>query len=416
MVGIRTEFSDHDFALIIKSDLCVRGFIDTEMLETLSPEKLLSDMNEFDEKYGGGMPEERKKDLWQRLGKDLPNFLFVNCLMDYGNIGTSESLRLGLLDVYKMNPSLFRPGDDFWRSLDSMEAERAFMILGSQLFRLTGMFRTDFEKVVLPSWWGMMDFLHRECNDDAGNFFLAACRLLGVHHNDPDALNKIECILSRTSSIIRKKKYGMKFAWGPKIGALLLSSMTDNLRGFNFLSGVNREQVKNLKAPVDSAVIRVMLNTGLVKIRYVSSSLKEGRIMRGDMTKVCQETMDEISRRLNLFSIELDHYIWEIGSLVCKHRGRFCFLCPMDSLCESWQHEYVRESSGKDYRERCFSFARPQTARNALYLRGCENCPYSGKCEPLKRGMRFPSFNKTYQVRHIKPSRKRGLLRFLNKR
>lgn len=152
---------------------------------------------------------------------------------------------------------------------------------------------------------------------------------------------------------------------------------------------------------MDSAVIRVMLNTGLVKIVHVNPEVREGRFTRSILTEVCQLAMELMAGRLGLIPIELDEYVWSVGTTACKHRGKFCFICPLTGICDSWIYGYVKESSGAEYLERCFSFARPQTHKNALYLRGCRNCKYKDKCllvDPSK-GVRHPVFNDKYAVK-----------------
>ena len=392
------------FLIKTRTKILIKGFIDADILSRISnPKLLLDEMAAFTDRLAGGSLDAAKEALRQKLGEDLPNFLFISAIMDYGNIATSRTLQLVLLDLYKKYPFLFRPNDRFWDDLlkNDQQAE-AWRVLETLLLPLSGLFRTDFLDVVVPNWVGIIKFLRDSCEGDASNFFNFACRKLGLSENDPNALRKFQERMFSKSSVDRlKEELGIEFSLGPKTGSLLLSLMTENGRGFGVLRGVNREQTAKLAPPVDSAVIRVMLNTGLVKITHVNPQRKEGRFTRSILTAVCQRSMELMAGRLELMPIELDEYIWSIGTTACKHRGKFCYICPLTVMCDSWIYGYVKESSGAKYRDRCFSFARPQTQKNALYLRGCETCPHQGQCRVIDETMatRHPTYNEEYSVR-----------------
>lgn len=356
----------------------------------VSPERILKESDAFIDRFSPSPPDLRREQLKDELGGDLANFLFISSLMDYGNIGTSETLSLHLRDLYRKFPFLFRPDDPFWKSFEKIDPNKAGKILSSILMSLSGLFRTDFENVVVPNWINMVRFLREKCNNDAANFFIYITKCLLIDSNDPMALARFQNLLQRSKDRKNlKEQLGMNFSLGPKIGVLLFSVLTDNRRGFGLLKGVSREQIKGLKAPVDSAVIRVMLNTGLVKITFVTPERREGRFTRTDMTEVCQRAMDILAEKLGILPIELDMYIWAVGTMPCKHRGRFCFICPLTEICDSWKYGYVKESSGAEYTYRCFSFARPQTGQNALYLRCCHTCPHQSLCRETNIPMKI---------------------------
>jgi len=377
----------------------VRGFIDQEIVGRISsPEDFLNNANAFLDRFAVSSPDKRRQDIRNELSSDLPNFLFIGAIMNYGNIGTSETLSLHLMDLHRRYPFLFRPNDAFWTRLDTLDLNKAAKIMGSLLMPLSGLFRTDFQKVVVPNWTATIQFLRKSCDGNAGNFFFHMTRSLKIRQDDPSALNTIQNSLDEQKRKKLKEQLCIDFALGPKTGLLLLSVMTENRRGFGVLEGVSKEQVKGLKAPVDSAVIRVMLNSGLVKIMSVAPEREEGKFTRSVMTEVCQHAMDILAEKLGILPIELDEYIWGVGTIPCKHRGAFCFICPMTEICDSWRHGFVKESSGAEYLERCFSFARPQTAKNALYLRGCQTCPHQSSCEVVnaQTGIRHPKFGSEY--------------------
>jgi hypothetical protein len=399
---ITSFYDDEKFLIRSGSKIWVKGFIDRSVLNRISdPDRLLEEMTAFSDMVAGYPRSVAKNNLRNRLGGDLANFLFISSIMDYGNIATSRTLHLVLLDLYDRYPFLFRPHHRFWDEiLSGGRDSESWRILETILMPLSGLFRTDFLRVVVPNWSAVIKFLRNSCEGDASNFFIFATRRLGLRADDAEALRKIQEKFSDMESANRLKDLlGIEFSLGPKTCLLLLSLMTDNRRGFGVLRGASREQTARLSAPVDSAVIRVVLNTGLVKITYVNPLRKEGRFTRSTMTAACQRSVDLMAEHLGLMPIELDEYIWSVGTTACKHRGRFCYVCPLTSLCDSWIYGYVKESSGADYLERCFSFARPQTQRNALYLRGCENCPSSWRCTPVSERIRHPAFDGRYAVR-----------------
>jgi len=403
-----TRFSGYDFWLEDRQHKAhVRGFLDKDILQRItSSEDFLKNADAFLNQFLLSSPDTRKQEMQNELGDDLANFLFISSILNYGNIGTSETLSLHLMNLYRRYPFMFRPNDKFWVTLNAMNPNQAKKIMDSLLMPLSGLFRTDFRKVVVPNWIAMIKFLRNTCQGDAGNFFYHVIKSLMIKEDDPSALTIIQNLLDEKEREMLKKQLGMDFALGPKTGLLLLSVMTANRRGFGVLKGVSRDQVKGLKAPVDSAVIRVMLNTGLVKITYVTLERREGKFIRSAMTEACQKAMDMFAEKLSILPIELDEYIWAVGTMPCKHRGAFCFICPLTELCDSWKHGYVKESSGAEYLKRCFSFARPQTAKNALYLRGCHTCPHKSSCEviDIQKGICHPKFGQEYISRRYSDS------------
>ena len=405
MTVFLTDFIDNDFAMKSQDHrVAVAGFVDHDIPQRLaSAESFLSGADAFLNRFSLSPPDERKEKMKQEFGNDLANFLFISSVLNYGNIGTSETLFLNLMDLYRRYRFLFRPNDQFWVKLRQMNAEQSKRVMESLLVPLSGLFRTDFRKVIVPSWTASINFIRNACEGDSGNLFHHIARSLMINEDNPSALAIIQGLLSGKGRNRVKKQLGMNFALGPKTVLLLLSVMTENRRGFGVLRGVTREQIKELKAPVDSAVVRVMLNTGLVKITFVNPTLAQGKLARTDLTDVCQRGMDLLAERLGILPIELDEYVWAIGTIPCKHRGAFCFICPLTEICDSWRQGYVRESSGAEYLNRCFSFARPQTEKNALYLRGCQTCPQQSSCILIdaERGIRHPRYGPEYLSRRF---------------
>lgn len=343
---LSTHFSVYDFLLTDKREkVHVQGFLDENILQRItSPKKFLRNMDAFLNQFSLSSSEIHKHEMQHELGSDLANFLFISAVLNYGNIGTSETLSLHLINLYRRYPFMFRPNVKFWVTLDAIKTHEAKRIMGSILMPLSGLFRTDFQKVVVSNWMAIIKFLQNACRGDAANFFYHMTKSLMIKEDDPSALTVIQNILDETKRGKLKKQLGMEFALGPKTGLLLLSIMTANRRGFGVLKGVSRDHVKGLKAPIDSAVIRVMLNTGLVKITYVAPK-KERKFLRSIMTEVCQKAMDMFAEKLGILSIELDEYIWAVGTMPCKHRGAFCFICPLTELCDSWRHGYVKKAA-----------------------------------------------------------------------
>lgn len=391
-----------EFELYAGLATLAKGYVDSRIVDGITdPTSLKGEMDRYREtassrSAGGG-------DIKEILGEDLANFLFISSLLDYGNIGTSETFRLQMLELYKLRPFLFRPSSSFWQRVRASDEPESSRILQTLLFSLSGLLRTSFEGTIVPSWYRMIDFLYRECESDAANFYLAACQSLSLEPSKPESL---ETLRSRLEDSSLRDRLRMGFPWGPKISLVLLSQMTDNARGYGILKGTTREHVKLLKSPIDSAVIRVILNTGLVKITYVSPAVSEGKFQRTDLTEPCQRAMDMLADKLGILAVEADEYIWTVGTQPCKYRGRYCFVCPLTSFCETWRNGYVRESAGDESGSRCFSFSRPQTEKNALYLRGCTNCPHSSGCTLIipSTGIRHPTYDDNYKSQRYSDS------------
>jgi len=303
--------------------------------------------------------------------QDRANFLFLRSLLDYQSIGTSESLESSILDIYRRTRCLFEPSNDFWTEMTT-ERQRLLAIL---LLKLSGMFRRSFSLVV-TDWRRMIEFLREQCHSDASNFFEAMAERLGLNRNDPLALEKMQLIL--------EKKGVFPFTYSKKNGRFLLTVMSENRRGHGLLKSVVREHLSNFNLPVDSQVIRVSLNTGLIKMMRVADreiviKNRLGRglmIKRSDLTEPCQRAWRLVSSRVGLLPVELDIYVWSGGSLFCKHFGEYCFACPLTVVCDSWATKLVRESRGADWDKGTFSFCRPQTGVDRLILRD-ENTPHA---------------------------------------
>lgn len=173
-----------------------------------------------------------------------------------------------------------------------------------------------------------------------------------------------------------KEAAGISLDYGEKAGRVVLMLLTENNRGHKHLKGVTRKHLEHLRIPVDTKVLRLALNTGLVRVTHmpkghlkvpkrkgekkkieseedaiedwtnhedepydmhVSVSKEELPRMlslrRVNFTKICQETWGQVSQKLQMYAIDLDECLFEVGSLLCMDRGRMCYLCPFTGIC-----------------------------------------------------------------------------------
>ena len=240
MEMVETIFRDGaEFAIRERMRVLIEGYIDMAVLERIGdPAGMLEEMDGF-LKVAGGSVGSTKDVLKEKLGQDLPNFLFISAIMDYGNIATSRTLQLVLLDLYSRYPFLFRPADPFWDRILGGESEgEERRKLETLLLPLSGLFRTDFLEVVVPNWISIIGFLRINCGGDASNFFMFVCKRLGLNEDDPAALKRFQEMIASEDKLERvKRSLGINFSLGPKTSALLLSLMTENRRGSAFSRG-----------------------------------------------------------------------------------------------------------------------------------------------------------------------------------
>ena len=192
-----TVFSEQNFRLEDRNGhIYVKGFVDNEVLRRIcSPEGVLGEANAFLDRFSPSSSETLDVQLRKELGKDLANFLFISSVIDYGNIGTSENLFVILKELYKRYPFLFRPNDIFWKKLAEMDQSQADKITEGLLLPLSGLFRTDFRKVLVPGWRAIITFLRTTCEGDGANLFVYMTRSLMIDKDDPNALEKVQDLL-----------------------------------------------------------------------------------------------------------------------------------------------------------------------------------------------------------------------------
>jgi hypothetical protein len=332
--------------------------IDLERVRRFSAD-IFAQMKEVIKILGAG----RSATLSEIEPEHKANFVFIRSLLDYASIATSESLELAILDIYHKSPFLFEPSNAFWGKV----AENR-NLLAVLLLRLSGMFRRSFDSVV-GDWIHMIEYLRSSCESDAANFFDATAKKLRLEVSDPLALEKMQLILERGRRL--------PFAYSRKNGRFMLTLMTKNQRGFDLLKEVTREHLAHFNMAVDSQIVRVSLNTGLIDMKKVHSQTvrikkKSGEgllLMRSDLTEPSQRVWKMVSDNVGLLPMEIDLYVWANGSLLCKHFGEYCFVCPFNAACATWETRLVRESRGAEWHRGLFTFCRPQTDVDALILR-----------------------------------------------
>ena len=367
-------FDDYTFEW---KDIGLKGFIDKEKIGYITPTLFNEIRSVLKLILQEDPPGERELLQKQINDKDLKNFIFIRSIFDYSNIAPSDAYAQNLLYIYRRYPFLFRPRDKFWneRKISKNQREKVITIL---LLGIRGFFRTKFSTMI-KHWINIVNFLDKECDSDASNFFLRMTEKIGINPIDENALEKIQLKLENTDI---KRKVGIHFPYGKKNGRLLFTMMTKNIRGFGFLKGVKKVHLKNFNLPVDSQVIRVSLNSGLIKFTSLNlGDIKIGKkdgqgveIARADLTEVCQKAWKLVAEKLGLYPIDLDYYIWSLGKTFCKTYGELCYLCPLTKICDSWNSGYIKESRGVDWNKGCFSFGRAGNI-DRLILRTCTGCP-----------------------------------------
>lgn len=197
--------------------------------------------------------------------------------------------------------------------------------------------------------------------------------------------------LEKTHKLLKvqkiKKKAGIRFPYGDKNGRLLFSLMSSSNRGFRVLRGVTDKHLKNFDIPVDAQIIRVSFNLGLIRVLWVNASSHKfsdkeetgrGLLMnRSEFTTPCQRTWKIVARKLGVFPVDLDYYIFSLGTTLCKRFGELCFICPLTEICWSCEKGSVAESRGAKWQEGCFSFGRADPGIDRLIVRTCVECPCS---------------------------------------
>ena len=151
------------------------------------------------------------------------------------------------------------------------------------------------------------------------------------------------------------------------------------------MNDITEEHKKQFYLPVDSQVIRVALNTGILKIIYLENTeykYKQRKIenvgtgliiKREEMTDVVKLVWQKVANKLEVPMIELDDVIYNIGSLYCNRFGKSCYLCPITEVCESWARKLVNEGMGVDWNKSgIFSYGKG--VFDQLFFKTCPTC------------------------------------------
>jgi len=330
------------------------------------------------EKFGGGPREVDSAILADKPRQEAANFIFIRSLLDFINTAPSDSFSLAFSDIYQTYPFLFRPYDKFWDELLGEPEEKQSKILGALLLRARGLTRQTFETVI--DWWvKMIVFLREKCDGDAGNFFKVITSKLEIDSKRNDALEVVQDFLEDYDAA--KEYVGIAFPYSLKAGRLFLTMMTKNERGFDLMNDVRDDQVEELNLPVDSQVLRVALNTGLINVNWVNAenltfSDRKAKVLhlkRSDMTELARVAWKLVAKNIGVPPIELDYLVYSIGSLLCNRFGKICYACPITDVCYSWAKRQIMEGNGADW-NRMGMFSYGKGAFDALVFRPCPKC------------------------------------------
>jgi len=366
-------WEDLDFKIVVRNRVIARGYINEDFIKGISSQ-FIEKAEDLLRIVGLDIEKSKRKILETIERHDLANFLFIRSIFDYGGVAPSHVFGEIMLKLYKERPFLFRPTDSRWEHIATTEME-------IPLLPIAGLHRTKFEDIA--KWWiNIIKFLSEKCNGNASEFFIKMANEYNIKLDDPYALEKLHL------RFMKEKRRG--FPYGDKNGRLMVCTMSQSRRGFGVLKGVRPEHLKSFNMPVNSQVIRVSLNSGLIKFAYVEAREYKITIRRkGEeeeikglgigldeipFVEICQKAWKIIASKLDIYPIDLDIYIWSIGTILCKRFGRLCSLCPLWAVCESVKRGYVGESRGVEWFKGCFSLAKPQLKAFAI-IRTCNYCP-----------------------------------------
>lgn len=375
------KFNAFKFALKLKSknptqvifefDKVLEGNINERVLEIYKP----SDLGLIEKNLGllGMGPFDSDKNILEKLPSSLrPNFIFIRSLLDFINSAPSESFSKAFLGIAINYPYLFEPEHKFWEDLIKNDENIQIKILFPLLNQTRGLTRVKFDYFV-KYWKNMIFFLKKNCSSSASNFLSYCCETLELDQRDPLLIENIQLLLENNEII--KKYLGINFPYSLKAGRLLFTMITANRRGFNLIEST-AEQIKEFNLPVDSQILRVALNTGLIEIIFCKTQLKdiggkEAQIIvlkRSDMTEIVQKAWKAVSKKLDICPMELDYIIFSIGALVCNRFGKSCYCCPFTKYCKSWEKKKIFEGSGVEWNiAGGFSYAK--SGKDALIFR-----------------------------------------------
>ena len=390
------------FEIMREGKAIISGFIPAERIKRF-PQNFITKADNMLKMLGINLEENKKKIINFVKTEDLANFLFIRCIFDYGGVTPSFILAERMLDLYRKCSFLFKPTDNIWTNITDVAMQLAIL-------PIAGLLRTDFENIA--RWWrNIINFLREECNGDASNFFINMAERCGICIDDPKSLELLH--LRLISGNILKCAGKKLFPYGDKNGRLMIALMSSSKRGFGVLKGVKPKHLRYFNLPVNSQVIRVTLNSGLIKFSSMNSDeysistrkrrkevVRTGRGIKLDadiekaLIEICKKVWRHIANKIKLFPIDLDIYIWSLGAILCKRFGKFCSLCPLYDVCESVERGFVGESRGVDWTRGCFTLGKPQLNTIPI-IRICKDCPdYNRR---LKRCQR----DRSYAVRKI---------------
>ena len=376
----------------VATDLLLCGYIDKKIIEKFS-RKDYPELNKELQLLGGGPIDADKESLQGMNGKIGPNFVFIRSLSDYINSAPSDSFSRAFLGISKKSPFLFDPKAEFWDDLFKEKYEKQLKTLFPLINQTRGLARTQFDKFI-GYWINMIKFLRTNCMGSASNFYISSCKTLGIDYQDPVSLEKLQSLLEIYGGRV-KNILGINFPWSYKAGRLFFTMMTKNLRGFDFLEGVTKKHLEHFNLPVDSQVLRVALNTGLIKVEYINAErITIGghtanilKMRRSDMTEIVQKAWKLVAEGMDVIPIELDYAIYSIGSLVCNRFGSNCYCCPITGICDSWANKAIPEGAGvRWHSEGAFSYAKG--GMDALIFRTCDESGNPNSCKET-----FPEIN-----------------------
>lgn len=356
-------WENNGFNVKIGDATLIKGYIDSKRIEKIP----LNFITKTEELFGS--PLEEKNQVISIVNKeDLANFLFIRSILDFGGVAPSNIFAMRMLELYQQKRYLFNPKDEIWSKLQQYPSSMLIVLLP-----IAGLFRTDF--TLISRWWrGIIQFLNKECNGNASNFFDKMTEKLRIDKTKPEALESLH-------EDLLNKKIRLSFPYGEKNGRFMFTVMTQSRRGYNVIEGIYPEHLKHFDLPVDTQIIRVGLNSGIIRLEDVISDQltmlkKEGHAlpMGPYLSEICKKAWKLVANEIGLIPAELDWYVWSIGANICKRFGDMCFICPLISMCGSVENMYVKESRGVDWYRGCFSMARPHPTAFGI-VRTCKDCP-----------------------------------------
>jgi hypothetical protein len=389
---ISYKWNGLEFSAYRQSKLIFSGQINENKITEIENSNFSTEIQNFFVEYGITTGKRDQSTYLDKTEKRMKaNFFFIRGLLDYANIVPSHFFWLNMIDLMESHPFLFDPLDLKWNGILFESSETKIKLLYPFLIRFNGFFRRRFEKDI-NSWLGIIKFLKENCNGDASLFYLTMCKTLNIDPQKSSSLEEMQQKLEKLSGR-KKKELGINFPYGKKASRLMINLMGNTKEG-SLLDGVTKSHLDEFFLPVDSQIIRVTLNSGLIDLKQTENielkkwGIDEGKgaiLTREEFSEPCQKAWHLLSQKIPLSPSELDYYIWQVGSLFGKKFGRFCYTCPMAKWCDSWKEKKIKESDVSHSSEGCFNFCRPNPRQDFLLLRGCENCDHNSRNLQNKR-------------------------------